>query len=614
MYRIRGVIIWFLAMLVPAGLIAGELRPRSMLILDQSDVRGPFYREIFLGLRATVNADAGLPITIYVESLDLSRFTGDAYEASLQRHLDTKYRDKPIGVVVAVGTAALEFVLRSRAALWPRIPIVFAMVDEPAFARLSLPPDATGSIVRLRLADMMTTARAVVPHLRRVVFAGDSWDRQTTFRHWKDEIPEATAGVEVTDLTGLPMRELRKRVTALPDRSAILYSAIYSDGEGTFYPPSEALALVAETANRPIVVAAEPFVGSGGIGGYVLIPTLIGEQAARLAMRILNGELASDIPVKVVDVVRPVFDWRQLQRWDVNMSHLPAGSEILFREPSMWEQYRRQTLAVATVILFQAALIAGLFHERSRRRKAEVETRQRMSELAHLNRQATAGEMSASIAHELNQPLGAILSNAESAELMLRSASPNLDEIREILADIRRDDQRASEVIRRLRSLLKRTAFEPKEIDLNETVREVFDFLSVQASARSVALIAALSPDTLCVKGDSIQLQQVILNLIMNGIDATVDAPIGRRRIVGRTAWMNGAFAEISISDSGPGIPSDKLAQVFDPFFTTKKQGMGIGLSIARTIIEAHGGRIWAESDFGDGAVFHVSLPLAVTD
>ena len=540
--------------------------------------------------------------------------TGDAYEESLQRHLNTKYRDKPIGVVVAMGTATLEFVLRTRAALWPGVPIVFAMVDESAFARLSLPPDATGCIVRLRLADMMTTARAVVPHLQGIVFAGDSWDRQTAFRHWKDEIPEAAAGVEVTDLTGLTMRELRKRVAALPDRTAILYSAIYTDGEGTFYPPSEALALVAETANRPIVVAAEPFVGSGGIGGYVLIPTLIGEQAARLAVRIVEGAPASSIPAEIVDAVRPVFDWRQLQRWGVSMSRLPAGSEIRFREPGIWEQYHRQSIAVATVILFQAALIAGLFHERSRRRKAEVEARQRMSELAHLNRQATAGEMSASIAHELNQPLGAILSNTESAELMLRSPSPNLDEIREILADIRRDDQRASEVIRRLRSLLKRTAFELKEIDLNETVREVFEFLSVQASARGVALTATLSPDTLRVKGDSIQLQQVILNLIMNGIDATVDAPVGRRHIVGRTAWMNGALAEISISDSGHGIPPDKLVKVFDPFFTTKKQGMGIGLSIARTIIEAHGGRIWAESDFGDGAVFRLCLPLAVTD
>jgi len=305
-----------------------------------------------------------------------------------------------------------------------------------------------------------------------------------------------------------------------------------------------------------------------------------------------------------------LFDWRQLQRWNISESRLPPGSEILFREPTVWETYRWQIVTIAAVILAQAALILWLLWEHRRRRKLEVEGRQRMAELAHMNRHATVSELSASIAHELNQPLGAILNNAETGTIILTSPSPNLDEIKTILDEIRRDDQRATEVIRRLRRLLGKSAIEAQNIDLNEAVREVFEFLAAQAAARDVKLNSRPAQAPLRVSGDRIQLQQVILNLVVNGMDAMIGAANGRREVTSSTS-VDQASATISIADSGPGVPSDKLKAVFEPFFTTKDDGMGMGLSIARTIVEAHGGRIWAENHTAGGAVFHVSLPLA---
>ena len=290
----------------------------------------------------------------------------------------------------------------------------------------------------------------------------------------------------------------------------------------------------------------------------------------------------------------------------------PSGSEIRFREPSLWEKYRWQTLAVAAVLLLQAGLISILLHERHKRAKAERESRNHMTELAHANRQATAGELSSTIAHELNQPLGAILTNTETAELILSSPAPNLNEVKEILADIRRDDIRASEVIHRMRGFLRRAPFEDKAIDLNDTVRKVFDFLSVQASARNVVLCFEPSGEPLQVRGDQVQIQQVIMNLVVNSMDAMAAIPNGRS-VIGRTEVNGGSSAVVSISDSGPGIPAEKLNEIFDPFFTTKKQGMGIGLSISRTIVQAHKGRIWAENQREGGAVFRLSLPLALS-
>jgi signal transduction histidine kinase len=608
--RVAGLILCLTALLSPVRLPAGEVRARSILVLDQSEARGPFYYQIFSGLRSVLSADARSHTTLYSENLDLSRFDGPAYEEGLRRHLKEKYRDRPIGVVVAVGAAALELVLRWREELWPGVPVVFELVDEMDFARLKLPLDVTGSIVRLPLADSIKAARAVVPDLDRVVFVGASWDRQVIFRNWKDEIPTAAAGLNVTEIIGLTMAETRRRVEALPPRSAILYSAIYSDGEGSFYPPATALKLIAEKANRPIIVAAETFLEPGGVGGFVLVPAVIGADAATLALRILNGESPSNIPTKVTDAIRPVFNWQQMRRWSISESNLPPGSEILFREPTLWENYKWQSISVAAVLLVQAALISILLHERRKRSDAELDALHRMTELAHVNRQATAGELSSSIAHELNQPLGAILTNAETAELMLDSPSPDLSEIKEILADIRRDDLRASEVIHRMRSLLKRTPFETRDIDLNETMRETFELLSAQASARDIALQLQPSPGALRVKGDPVQLQQVILNLIVNSMDA-MGATSDGRTVIGRTEMNGESLAVISISDSGPGIPQDKLNEVFDPFFTTKKKGMGIGLSIARTIVQAHKGRIWAENQTGGGAVFRLSLPLS---
>ena len=233
-----------------------------------------------------------------------------------------------------------------------------------------------------------------------------------------------------------------------------------------------------------------------------------------------------------------------------------------------------------------------------------------MAELAHVNRFSTAGEWTASIAHEINQPLGAILANAETAQAILKSASPDIVELNEIVGDIVRDDRRAGEIIRRTRSLLTKAPFELKNLNLNDIVREAVEFLSTLAVARKVELTSLVAQNALPILGDRIQLQQVILNLVVNGIDAMRDTPSESCIISIRTSRLK-QFAEISVADRGSGIPEDKLKEVFEPFFTSKAEGMGMGLSIARTIIEAHHGQIWAKNRDHGGASVRIRIPLA---
>jgi C4-dicarboxylate-specific signal transduction histidine kinase len=273
------------------------------------------------------------------------------------------------------------------------------------------------------------------------------------------------------------------------------------------------------------------------------------------------------------------------------------------------ERHSWQLALITAVILAQAGLISALLNAHRRRRLAEVQSRQRMAELAHVNRFSTAGVLTASIAHEINQPLGAILTNAETAQVILNSPGPDIAELNEIVGDILRDDRRASEVIRRMRSLLAKAPFELKNIDLNDLVRDTVEFLSALVIARKVELVSVITPDALPILGDRIQLQQVILNLVVNGIDAMKDTPTENRIISIRTSRVE-EFSGLSVSDRGPGIPEDKLKEIFEPFYTSKAEGMGMGLSIARTIIEAHHGLIWAKNRDHGGATFRIRLPL----
>lgn len=256
-------------------------------------------------------------------------------------------------------------------------------------------------------------------------------------------------------------------------------------------------------------------------------------------------------------------------------------------------------------------LLRGVVLDISARRGADLELQRLRSQLAHASRVSMMGQLASALAHELSQPLGAILRNTEAAELFLEHDPPDLDELRAILADIRHDDQRAGGVIDRLRALLKRRSFAPRMLSVSDELTNVAALARSDSSSRKVQLEIDAPPDLPTVMGDPVHLQQVLLNLILNAMDAAEDVPVARRRVTVRANRHGQGEIEVAVSDSGPGIAPERLGRLFEPFFTTKANGMGIGLSISRAIIEAHGGRIWAENNAGVGATFRFTLPLA---
>jgi len=217
---------------------------------------------------------------------------------------------------------------------------------------------------RQTVRDSVSVARALMPNLKRIALVGDRLERQNFRRHFEEEIPLLAAEVEIIDLTGLPMVELRKRVATLPEDTVIYFTTLTFDGDRPAYISRDALVSIAEVANRPIVVDLEPNVGYGSVGGLVADPDRIGSEAVRLALRVLGGESASNIPILAGNFVRPVFDWRELQRWKVSEDRLPTGSQVLFRQPGLWEQYKWYILAAAALVVIQAAFIIALLATR----------------------------------------------------------------------------------------------------------------------------------------------------------------------------------------------------------------------------------------------------------
>jgi len=266
-------------------------------------------------------------------------------------------------------------------------------------------------------------------------------------------------------------------------------------------------------------------------------------------------------------------------------------------------------IAMSVPVLLLAAVLEERRNDLAAQRHAELEAKEQRLQLTHLTRVALLGQLSGALAHELNQPLTAILSNAQAAQHFLAADRIDPDELREILGDIVAADQRAGEVIRRLRALFKKGETQFQLLDANDVVREALDLAHGDLVTRHIEVSTDLAPRLPAVTADRVQLQQVLLNLLINASEAMSANTADERRLTVSTQPLAGGGVEVSVADRGPGIPEDRQPRLFEPFFTTKPQGLGLGLSISRSIVTAHGGRLWSTNNPYRGATFHVALP-----
>jgi signal transduction histidine kinase/ABC-type uncharacterized transport system substrate-binding protein len=550
-------------------------------------------------------------IDLYEASLATAR-SGDVEEGPFADYLRALFAKRQPDLVVAISSPAIRFIQEHRDQLFPSVPAVFMGVEQRRIPPAALTKHDALVVTAIDFNLIVENILKVLPNTTNIaVVLGNSPNEQYWLEQLRAEFKPLENRVAFTWFNELSFEQMLQRAATLPPNTAIFFALLSVDAAGVPHEEGTAMVRLSSVTNAPIFSYSDAFLGHGIVGGPMIPVSSVGRQAASAGVRILGGEAPGDINTPPIKAGTPRYDWRELQRWNISESRLPAGSKIYFRSPGMWEQYWPQMTGGLAALLLQAMIISWLVVERRRRYFAEAEASSRRREVVRLNRVTTANVLSSSIAHELNQPLGAILSNTEAAQVLLKASPPDLTQIGEILSDIIRDEQRAGEIILGLRNLLHdRKETDLQALDLNDTVPELVKIVSPEIVRREITLRTVLTPEALPVRADPIHMQQVIINLVMNGMDAMEDEPRPHNLTIRTRRNAEHDVAEVKISDSGKGVPEKDLMSIFDAFVTTKPQGTGLGLPIARTIIESYGGTIWAENR-QRGAMFCFTLPLA---
>jgi signal transduction histidine kinase len=721
------------AWLGSAAAAHAAIEQASVLILLPGQPGLPAATAIASGIRTALLTEWSFRVSIEMEHVDVARFLSpEMEEHRLRAVYASKYGDQRFDVIVAALPEPFHFVLRVRDELWPGTPVVVCGVDERSVRDLKPPPGFAVRTIRFDMEGTVRAARALLPGTRHVALVGGASPPEQVYHGLIRQAVSAVGGLDVIDLTTLPFTETLTRVSRLPEHTVVVQSSYQVDGAGRRFYGIDLVPYVSGAANRPVFTPIDLALGRGVVGGSTVDFEDIGRDAGTLASRILRGEPPPSNPTPSAASAVPRFDGRQLARWGLDERRLPAGSQIVFRESTLWRAYRWHVLGAVGLLGAQAALIVTLLVQRRRRREeqavtdavltalpgetaiidsagtilrtnepwatamrngsggqpafnvganylqacqnaadmppdvaeqvqaciistlrgerdefaleyptsrhgearwfevrvrrlshlgggaavmrfdvtarrqAEAAARRHLSQMAHLDRVASMGQLAASLAHEINQPLTAILSNAQAARRLLASPHPDLTELRECIADVIADDRRAGEVIRHMRQLLKKTDVISLPLALNDLTTTTIGLVSSDALLHGVTLEFTPAPVLPVVYGDLVQIQQVILNLLANAITAASTGATVRKVV----AWTAATppDIEVGVHDSGPGIPKADLEHVFEPFFTTKNEGLGMGLAISRTIVEAHGGRLLVENDPAGGATFRLYL------
>ena len=586
-------------------------------------------------------------------------------------------------------------------------------------------PGVAGVFILGVYSRTLEAMRAIHPDTRQVfvITSLPNGGGKARERIIRNELAPFEHELTITYLTDMATGALIDQVSHARPGSLVMYVRHSEDGPNGGLDPIEAAARLARASTVPMYSIARIYFGQGIVGGYLADHEVIGAQAGQLALRIMSGARPEDLGATRA-VLRPMFDWRAIERWHIDPRRLPPESDIQYREPTVWDNYRGYIMAGVTLVVLQGLTIAGLVVQRSRRRKLEARNaamlsaaadmmflltkdgafinyhaaderqllstpasfmgrhmsevlpasvvaayndalarlarepgpilieyplsmpdgehqyearvvrcranevlvvvrdvterkasertlQQTQADLARLSRLAALGEFAASIAHEIRQPLTGILINTKTCLRWLGGSKPDLTEVGAALSDVVEAVQRTDEIIRRNRELFRYHTVEKTLLDLGNIIREVEALAKSRLLAGHVAFVTSVTPDVPPVLADRVELQQVLLNLIGNSIDAMESVDPGSRRIEISSSLAPDGDVKISVRDTGVGLEGVDRERMFALSYTTKASGTGVGLSISRAIVEAHGGRLWAEENTDRGATFSFTLPVS---
>jgi signal transduction histidine kinase len=606
----RVVLTGLLAVMVLFSAAPSGAQPavRQVLMLQSFD-RGTFTVDQFTSyFRIELDRRATEPVNVVQVVVGPTGFVA-APEQAVVNYIRSTFVDRPKpDLIVTVAGPAAVFARKYRQELFPDTPLLFASVDRRFLDDAPLGDKEAAVSVDNQFSRIIETILQLRLGITQVFMVMGS---SPLGRFWRREL-ESEFGRFHDRLTfdwsnDLSLQEILRRCTSLPEHSAILYVSFGTDAAGTALPDEQLFADLRKTANAPLFAAQSVFLGQGIVGGSLLSVDEMSRDTADVAVRLLHGAAATSIDVPLRLPGQPTFDWRELQRWGIPESRLPPGSIVLYRAPSLWSAYRSTVLSAMGVLAIQSLLIVGLLYQRRARRRAEIESRNNLALAADASRRLTMSALTSSIAHELGQPLSSMIHNAQAGRMMITADRATPDTIGEILADIETEGVQAAQIIDRHRTMLRGRQLDTKPIDLHAVIDESLALVAHDLRTRQIEASVNLSPSPCIITGDEVLLQQVMVNLLVNAMDAMADTPPTRRRVTISTE-VSAADVGVSVCDAGTGLPAQIDGALFTPFVTTKAHGLGIGLTITQTIIDAHRGTIDARNNPEGGATFTVTL------
>jgi signal transduction histidine kinase len=595
--------------LAPLASAQDANRSKQVLVLNSARQNEQFYVVSEREMPRLLTEGLGDGVDFYAEYFDVGRFPHPDYETVYLDFLRRKYKERHLDLLLVMGDPAADFVSRNRDVLFSGTPVVFYTLSPPP----NPIANSTGLLNKLQFGPSIALALALQPDLEHVyVVVGTTALDRSRESQARAEFRAFEGRVEFTYLSGLVTKDLEARLRTLPPHSAVYFVVVSKDGAGELVQQMPYLSLVAAAANAPTYSWADVAVDAGIVGGWRRDQVAQMKAIATIALRVLRGERADDIPVSSPDTDVNAVDWRQLRHWGLDESRLPAGTRVMFREPSIWDQYQRYIVGAVVVMLAQTALIAGLLVERRARQRAEIESRRSLGLAADASRRQTMSALTNSITHELGQPISSIIHNAQALQMMITANRATSETIGEILSDIQTQGVQATHIIDRHRTMLRSRQVDMKPIDLHAIINDSLVLVDHEIKTRQIAATVQLSANPCVVNGDPVLLQQVFVNLMMNAMDAMAEMPPSGRYLTIRSD-VRATDVEVSVRDTGTGLPEPVNGTLFTPFVTTKSHGLGIGLTIVRTIVDAHGGTIDARNNPGGGAIFSVTLPRSDT-
>ncbi|CAG9166798.1 Adaptive-response sensory-kinase SasA [Cupriavidus respiraculi] len=589
-----------------------QARPWRVVILPGADLSQPAASQQVHELRAVLNAAAPQGVEFYVDALDSYRFDAASMTPHFVQLLKAKYANREVDLVIGVSEYALQFAGRYHEQVWPGVPVLITSIDATRLAALARPESFTYLPMAADIPGTLDMVAALQPELKRLIVVTGA---APVDRYWGSRIDDglaqrASASWQVETWSGLTQRELVERVAGLDRSAAVLFATMYADRYGAAHFPYEVMGALSAATAAPLYGWYETYMRYGMAAGSAIDFAAHGRRTGEVAAAMLRGELRA--AGTVLDAPAPlcVADVGRLEAFGLDAGALPAECRRLNVPASLWRDHRALVLGVLATVVLQALTIGALLWQRRWRRRAEDEAAQRRTELTRAARIASIGELSASIAHEVSQPLGAILTNADAASFMLDGPAADTDEVRSILDDVRRDALRANQVVQRQRAMLRKHELEFVPLRPDAVLEEGMDLLRPEARRRGCELRCRFAAADVAVMGDPVQLQQVLVNLVINAMDAVQGLDPARRRIMVETRAQAG-FHVLNVTDRGPGMAAEVVSRVFESFYTTKPQGTGLGLSIVRAIVAAHGGEVCVTSEPERGTTFEVRMPAA---